>query len=161
MTFWAAWRREDWSVCGSQMCGALPLPWNNWNLGPTGTTTPIALTPIMEEINYPAQSISVLHKSSEPLYYKIKVDTHKALFISSAPNEYVLSLKINEKQQWIKARSDQVRVIGFNEEFVLVTWSTADMTTCVLDVYQMTDGKLVQSFNVDKEFQVCIFYKTD
>ena len=152
--FWAAWHRNnDFAFSGAHARERFLLPLTNWNLGPQGSTTEIVLKPFYEETSWPKHSVNLIAKSSTFLCYKVQIGVEKELFIFSRSDQSTLSFIFGGKEIWVKSKQKQMRLVGYNEEFVCVSWQNESMMENSLEVYQTIDGRMKQSFDLTKEFR--------
>jgi len=157
--FWAAWHRQnDFAFSGHRFTGEpLPLPITNWNPGPKACTNEIILKPFFEEtfsLSSPKLRVNLISESSAVLCYKVLIGVDAELLISSRLDLRTssISFSFGGSEIWVKTKPKQVRLVGYNDEFVCVTWQNEDLNESHLEVYQINDGSMKQSFDLEEEF---------
>jgi hypothetical protein len=143
--FSASWnRKDDYSLIASDHQGDVRVPMVNWDAGPDGTTQEICL----QSYNRNKDSISMIDRG-----YKIKIDEKHSFAIAFGFAITAIGFYQGDVELWRKARRKMVRLVGFNEEFVGVSWQEKGWSDCLVEVYQLSNGTLIQRFDLSREFK--------
>lgn len=143
--FSASWnRKDDYSLNSSEHLGDVMMPLMSLDTGPEGSTQEICIQSYLKSSDY----LSLIDRG-----YKIQIDETNSFAIAFGFTITAIGYYRGDVEVWRKAKRKAVKLVGFDEDYVGVSWQEKGWTDCVVEVFQRSNGALIQRFDLSREFR--------